>query len=371
MFSQNNIVFIGSSVADQSKSIKHLNKRIVNIDHFNDEDLIGENYKNSNHYGLVNDEVISILKNLNLPRDDTLILVSSDYDRGKDFYKLLKAHGKIIGNDYKNILKLQDHKYLYSKLIEKNINFPTRYFSDKEITNTALIKNSYLSGGYGIKNYEKNIKLTSNDEYYEKFIIGQEYSVLFISNEDKSYEIIGVNKIFNKKTIYTNFCFSGAYSNIKLNEKQINYLLNIIEFFVNEFDLVGINGIDFIISDDIYFLEINPRITQTCFLYDNNFENGYISAYIESILNKKLPNIKKSKFIKAFENLYAARDFKIDIDLGKFDFLTNIPKLRNHIDVGDPICTINSEAENEKKVKNLLLDNISLIKNELINVEII
>ena len=39
MFHQNNIVLIGSSVAEQSKSIKHLNKRVINIDYFNDEDL--------------------------------------------------------------------------------------------------------------------------------------------------------------------------------------------------------------------------------------------------------------------------------------------------------------------------------------------
>ena len=44
-----------------------------------------------------------------------------------------------------------------------------------------------------------------------------------------------------------------------------------ISFFIKEFNLIGINGIDFIISNDIYFLEINPRITQTCFLYDRNF----------------------------------------------------------------------------------------------------
>ena len=74
--------------------------------------------------------------------------------------------------------------------------------------------------------------------------------------------------------------FFNAYSNINLSKKQLNYLKMMINFFIKEFNLIGINGIDFIISNDIYFLEINPRITQTCFLYDRNFTNGYIAAHI-------------------------------------------------------------------------------------------
>ena len=76
MFHQTNIVLIGNSLVEQSKSIAHLNKRVINIDSFNDEDLIGENYKNSNQFGLVNDEVLIILKNLNLnKRNNTLFVI--------------------------------------------------------------------------------------------------------------------------------------------------------------------------------------------------------------------------------------------------------------------------------------------------------
>ena len=55
-----------------------------------------------------------------------------------------------------------------------------------------------------------------------------QYIQIFISNYNKNYEIIGINKIFSKKTLYTDFCFSGAYSNIDLNKKQIKYLKNMI-----------------------------------------------------------------------------------------------------------------------------------------------
>ena len=128
MFHQTNIVLIGNSLVEQSKSIAHLKKRVINIDSFNDEDLIGENYKNSNHFGLVNDEVLLILKNLNLNKNETIIIVCSDYERDKDYYSLLKSYGRIIGNSQRTILKTQDYENLSKKLKKNNIKFPRKIF---------------------------------------------------------------------------------------------------------------------------------------------------------------------------------------------------------------------------------------------------
>ena len=54
MFPQNNIVLIGNALVSQSKSLLNLKKRIINIDSFNDADLIGENYLNPDPQGKVN-----------------------------------------------------------------------------------------------------------------------------------------------------------------------------------------------------------------------------------------------------------------------------------------------------------------------------
>ena len=89
MFHQNNIVLIGNSVVEQSKSIAHLNKRVINIDSFNDRDLKGENYKNSDPYGLVNEDVLVTLQSLGLVKEDPLSLVSSGYDSSKNFHEKL------------------------------------------------------------------------------------------------------------------------------------------------------------------------------------------------------------------------------------------------------------------------------------------
>ena len=121
----------------------------------------------------------------------------------------------------------------------------------------------------------------------------------------------------------------------------------------------------------MYFLEVNPRITQTAFLYDNVFENGFIDAHIQSCLTNILPIIN-SNIIKndKFETLFAKSSFLFNYDLSSFDFLLNIPEKGVYIEEGQPICTIFASSDNEKKTNKLLLDNILLVKNKLKNIEI-
>ena len=373
MFLQNNIVLIGNSVTEQSKSIAHLKKRVICIDSFNDADLIGEKYKNNNQYGLVNSQTINILKNLKLKKEDTLIIVSSDYDQLEDYYEQLENFGNVIGNNLETILKIQNYKNLFSSLSENNIAYPEIYYSENDINDNAIIKNTFISGGLGVRKYNQDINFNNfqDNEFCQKLINGLPRSVVFISNQNKEFAIIGLNKIYNKRTKFTDYCFSGAESNHSISHSELNTLKKYINFFVKHYNLIGINGIDYINSDELYFLEVNPRITQTAFLYDNVFEDGFIDAHIQSCLTNILPIIN-SNMIKnhKFETLFAKSSFLFSYDLSSFDFLLNIPEKGVYIEEGQPICTIFASSGNEKKTNKLLLDNILLVKNKLKNIEI-
>ena len=139
MYHQNNIVLIGNSVTEQSKSIAHLKKRVICIDSFNDEDLVGEKFKNNNQYGLVNKQIIEILEDLKLNKEDTLIIVSSDYDQLANYYEQLKNFGYVVGNNLESILKIKNYKQLFSNLRKSNIVYPELYLSKDNINNTSLL----------------------------------------------------------------------------------------------------------------------------------------------------------------------------------------------------------------------------------------
>ena len=107
-------------------------------------------------------------------------------------------------------------------------------------------------------------------------------------------------------------------------------------------------------------------------MYDDYFKLGYVNAHIDSIIDGKMPDIvNEENSSYAFETIFAKEDFKYTFDLLKYDFVSNVPKTNCFIEAGDPICTIRVKSYDEKKADKLLSDNISLIKNELNNTEII
>ena len=370
MFPQNNIVLIGNALVSQSKSLLNLKKRIINIDSFNDADLIGENYLNPDPQGKVNKEVISIIKNLKLEKEDTLIITSSEYENNEDYFNELKNYGYPLGNSQSTIKDIYDHTKIFKKLKNQNIKFPEKIL-DVEIHNKNFIKkNFHTSGGLGIKKNEAS-ENSSEDDFYQNYIEGDSYSVIFICHNEE-FSIIGINKIFSKKTKFSDFTFSGAYSNINLNKEVINSIEHMIYFFVKNYKLVGINGIDFILSDDVYFLEINPRITQTCFMYDNSFSSGFLNAHIEACIKKNNEiKINKNKSYFGFETIFANTSFDFNIETKDLGFLMNIPKQNTFIEVGYPICTICSESNTNESLKASLFKKLQFIKNKLKNIEII
>ncbi len=370
MFPQNNIVLIGNALVSQSKSLRNLKKRVINIDSFNDKDLVGENYLNPDPQGRVNKDVILIIKNLNLEKKDTLIIISSEYENDIDYFTELKKYGTPLGNSQSNIYDIYDHRKIFKKLKKQNIKFPEK-LSNSELNNKDYIKKSFhSSGGLNLKKNEFSEDL-NKDEFYQTFIDGDSYSVIFIC-KNKEFSIVGINKIFSKKTKFSEFTFSGAYSNLDLKKEVIDSLKRIINFFVKNYNLVGLNGIDFILSDDVYFLEINPRITQTCFMYEDNFSDGFLNAHIEACSqNNKKIEINDDKSYFAFETIFANSSFNFNIDTQELNFLINIPKQNTFIEVGYPICTICSKSNTNESLKSVMSERLQLVKNKLKNVEII
>ena len=370
MFPQNNLVFIGNSLASISQSATKLNKRVINIDSFNDTDLIGENFINSDQRGYVNQDVLLVLEKLNLRKNDTLIIVSGEYDSDKDYYNALSEFGYIVGNKQSTIQEIYNHEKLFSKLSKNNIKFPKKISHDEaKKSKNFLKKNFYSSGGLGIQKntIQKQIKKT---DFYQAYIEGDVFSIIFISNKNKKFSIVGVNQIFSKNTNLSDFTFSGARSNVLLDQKYIKSLDRMINFFVSEYGLIGINGIDFIIKDDVYFLEINPRLTQTCFMYDDLFFNGFIEAHIKACIKNSISfNLKNRVYSYAFETIFAKNSFKFNLNVDSFNFLMNIPRKNTFIEVGHPICTICIKSNKTNDIQMLLKEKVDFFKKEFNNAE--
>tara|TARA_Y100000590_G_C15702777_1_gene1007422 strand:- start:786 stop:1907 length:1122 start_codon:yes stop_codon:yes gene_type:complete len=368
MHQKSDVIIISSSAIEHANSLlkSGFNKKnIYCLDNFNDEDLNVNKYLLTSESAEELDKYLKIIDSASKKNTNTLIITKDLYiDK---FYKSsIFRKLKFRGNKFSTIIQLKNIKDLYSQLKELKIKTPDTYFNPPEENMDYYIKKHiYGSGGTHIKSLEKESKIKlDKGEYVQKFIKGQTYSVVFICDIESNFKIIGINEIYYKKTSTLDFVFSGAYSNVRVSthiQKKIN---RIIDFFVSNYNLIGINSFDFIVNDDLFFLEINPRITETCFMYDHMFENGYINAHINSF-KSTLNNISNNKFFFGFEHLFADEDIVIKDSFPDVNYISNIPKLNTKIKSGEPICTVHANSVSEKDLRRILDRNSSFIKNKL------
>lgn len=314
----------------------------------------------------------------------------SPSDFKNDFKKYKK---KIIGN--KDIAKVED-KYTFYKEIKNSYLTPktlklnydninevieiTNQYKDKQF----IIKPVNGSGGYGISylNFKGNEnKAIDLKEYYKSFeesdFIIQEY----ISGLNISSSVLGnkkeVKNIINSRMliesdfgIKNSFKYSGNILpldkntlNLK-NSKKYTKIANfkeiskISENIVEDFQLIGSNGVDMILNENgIYIIEINPRFQGTYESVEKILNINLLEAHIKACKGE-LINIPQSNGYSMKKIIYSKERVKInDIPLKN---IYDIPYKNVIIEKDQPIATVMSYGKN---LKNCIKDFKIAIEN--------
>ncbi|MHA1894913.1 MAG: ATP-grasp domain-containing protein [Candidatus Helarchaeota archaeon] len=284
------------------------------------------------------------------------VILTSGFDGRVDIWKKIKSFKGIIGNSPETIENVRDMSVLSKFCNEKQIKFPNHVdlgFNDKsfELTFPIIIKPKSSGGGQNIhyfKNLEDFNKLKKNilpksNFIAQEFIKGLDISAT-ISCNGKNASVIAITKqILGEKFLgaASNFLYCGNVIPFNVNDKIYEEIERISNEITKKFQLKGINGMDFILTDDdLYLIEVNPRFPGTMEL-------------IESLLNKNLfyEHVKSSKFGKISQYnpriskigikfiVYAQKEFIVR-DLKQIQGIHDIPRPGTHLKKGDPICSI-------------------------------
>ena len=284
------------------------------------------------------------------------VILTSGFDGRVDIWKKIKSFKGIIGNSPETIENVRDMSVLSKFCNEKQIKFPNYVdlgFNDKsfELTFPIIIKPKSSGGGQNIhyfKNLEDFNKLKKNilpksNFIAQEFIKGLDISAT-ISCNGKNASVIAITKqILGEKFLgaASNFLYCGNVIPFNVNDKIYEEIERISNEITKKFQLKGINGMDFILTDDdLYLIEVNPRFPGTMEL-------------IESLLNKNLfyEHVKSSKFGKISQYnpriskigikfiVYAQKDFIVR-NLKQIQGIHDIPRPGTHLKKGDPICSI-------------------------------
>ena len=136
-----------------------------------------------------------------------------------------------------------------------------------------------------------------------------------------------------------------------------------LKYFSIKSSMYGFNSIDFkIYNNNIYVLDINPRITSTFKMYNDFYNNKLLKSQLSCDINSFISHKYKVKKNYGFVHIFTNKDFiyKKKIVINK-NFI-NLPKEGELIKKDNPIFSIYMIADNYNNLKKKLKRKISMTK---------
>lgn len=273
-----------------------------------------------------------------------------------DFEK--KHQKKILGN--KDISKVED-KYRFYKEIRNEFLTPETFYVNDVDEAIEIQKNNpkvqYIvkplkgSGGYNTNLLNNPSQLQSNINeklIVQEYIEGINLSSSVLASENEAKNIIN-SRLLTQHDFEKNNQFKYVGNILPLTEKSIlapvkntdainREMADTSEKLIRKFELIGSNGVDFILNKNgLYVIEINPRIQGTFECVQQALGINMLEAHIKACQNEIIA-IDKAKYYSYKKIIYSPKTVKYEkIDLNN---LYDMPHLGSITQKDEPLLTI-------------------------------
>lgn len=312
-------------------------------------------------------QLIAILDNLNL-QHIVGFCYGAGFERHSNLLAKINKRLRVLGNPPSVI----DHCKLPAKFFaickQLHIAFPEVAYKAPLVGKDWLAKRVGGSGGGHIKLFDDASVSLSADTYYQKRLQGMPISCLFLASKH-GVDIIGVNEQWFDSSNTEPFRYGGAVSHADINPKANLRLVEYVKQLADAFDLIGINSCDAICDgEQVYVLEINPRLSASMDLYrNNNLMEKHIAASLMTLEASEIALVVNKETSFAHQIVYATHPLKIKNDIIWPEWVRDIPNAGNQLYEGMPVCTVIAEAETAAHAKTLVADRTSILKRKFLN----
>ena len=277
----------------------------------------------------------------------------------------ISEHIPLLGNAPETVAACKNPQLLAEFCAANHFAMPVIQFTCPTNTLGWLQKHIGGSGGVHIRPVLPLIKsilsleiLNNQAVYYQKVQAGTPYSCLFLAHQ-KNTQVIGFNEQWctpaNMPDSVQPYRFGGAVSHAELNKQVKKAISELLAKATVFFGLNGINSCDFLLHDnDIYVLEINPRLSATMSLYACK-KGNLLAAHVQACVGnlQRWPVVEKQA--QAMHIVYANNTANVPIDMDWPDWVCDIPQPQSEIAAGAPICTVLADARTAKLAKQKVL----------------
>jgi predicted ATP-grasp superfamily ATP-dependent carboligase len=279
----------------------------------------------------------------------------------------ISATHRLLGNAPKVIARIRDPFWVQRVAEAQGFRFAASLAVPVLGDGSSWLRKPLLSGaGIGTAMIADEIKtdLVQSEAgfYYQQFIQGQAISANFVADQQQTH-FLGMNQIITSGDLElhpTNrFAFRGNFGPLKMDSEISAEFLKIGRALASAAGLVGLFGIDAILTDDeqVTVIEINPRYTASMELIDRSRSISCIDLNVRVCQGEILTDSSigycvgsPHPFLKLIHYQHDAPELLFDENflqrlqqiLGDNDrvSIADIPGLGTKIKRGEPICTL-------------------------------
>lgn len=272
---------------------------------------------------------------------DIALTYGTGFEHCPDLLTQLAKGRRLYGNPAEVVKQVKEPQHFFPLLKKLAIPYPETQLEKPKQVSGWLTKVIGGAGGYHIRPCCSSDK-TIQDHYYQKELVGNPHSVLFLAN-GKEALIIGYNELwanilFDDKP----FLYEGAVSVLDMPfQAQLQEAVNAL---VAHTQLTGLCSMDIVLNaTGFHVLEINPRPAITFELHQlqGNLFYWHLEA-CKGRLPKQLPHPKNPR---AHAIVYAQHDLFIPAELKWPAWTADHPVAHTQIYAGQPICSVFAQGQ--------------------------
>jgi len=268
----------------------------------------------------------------------------------------LPANIHLIGNTPDTIHDIKTPALFFDLLDQYALNYPETQFEVPYDDATWLKKQASGLGGTHIQYATLNTEKVNAESYYQRFVSGNSGSCLFLADGHHAH-LVSINRQHLAPDSQTPFRLGRIESAWQLSVSHNDYLYKAVNQLTTAMSLVGLNSLDFIISDKnkLLILEINPRISASAELINN--KATLFQQHLDASLGQlPSPQIPLNKTAASLLYHYASSDLIIPENMVWPAECHDLPTAGLIIKQGEPICTSRIESNRNNPVIQLHME---------------
>ncbi len=267
-----------------------------------------------------------------------------------DSLRYLQSKFILLGNSADIVQQVEEKPLLFKQLQQWGVDFPETRFACPDTPHGWLFKPLQGEGGIHINrlsDVDKNAPLLEG--YWQRYQPGISCSLLFLA-ADGDVNVLGVQRqLLSDQHKDFPFLFAGLVVEDFCEKYEV--VVSWAKSLTETYSLSGLNSLDFIVhKEKCFFLEINPRISASIQLY----EESVMTAHIESILSRKIPEMTIKQRQIAYKVIFAEQDTRIECTNNWPEWCVDRPPPGSIISQGQPICSIIAKLEFKRLLSTVL-----------------